>query len=184
MKTSFERYGNLALKETNFTLLAGRYDFQKNSEKKIYLDIVKKIYLNKNDHCLDIGCNIGVNLIPIAKIVKHISGIDHKNCIKILKKRTKRKNITLLAGNFLKFNFKKSLYDKIIIYDVLHELKNKKEAYLFINKAINLLKPDGKILIADLPNISLKKRFVDSQFGKRFTEKWSSKKYPVDVGMQ
>ena len=173
-KSTLEKHGELALKTKNYTLNAGRYSFQKKSETKIYQDILKKLQLIETDTCLDIGCNVGANLIPLSKKVKHITGIDNLNIINILKSRLKNKNTSLISGNFLTYNFEKK-YNKIILYSVLHALKNKNQAYLAINKALKLLKPKGKILIGDIPNISLKKRFSNSKFGKNFINKWNKK---------
>ncbi len=185
METILEKHGKLALKIKNSTLNAGRYSFQVKSERKIHREVISKLNIINKDKCLDVGCNVGANLIPISKKVKHITGIDQINCIEILRNKIKSKNVTLISGNFLDHDFKKNKYDKIIIYSVLHVLKNKKEAYFAINKALKLLNPGGKILIGDLPNISLKNKFTSSKSGKLFLKNWNkNKKTKKDIEAQ
>lgn len=186
METILEKHGRLALKIKNRTLNAGRYSFQRESERKIHRDIISKLKITIKDKCLDVGCNVGANLIPLSKKVKHITGIDQVNCINILRNNLKAKNVSLIGGSFLDHDFKKSKYDKIIIYSVLHVFKNKKEAYFVINKALKLLNPGGKILIGDLPNISLKNKFLNSKSGQIFSKEWSknNKKTKMDIEAQ
>jgi 2-polyprenyl-3-methyl-5-hydroxy-6-metoxy-1,4-benzoquinol methylase len=172
IKNTLEQHEELALKTKNYTLNAGRYSFQKKSERKIYQDILEKLQLKETDTCLDIGCSVGANLLPLSRKVKHITGIDNINVINILKNRLKSNNTLLISGNFLTHDFKKK-YDKIILYSVLHVFKNKKQAYLVVNKILTLLKTGGKILIGDLPNVSLKKKILKSKTGKIFINKWN-----------
>lgn len=186
MKRLLEKHGELALKTKNYTLNAGRYSFQKKSEKKIHIDIATKLRIDKNDTCLDIGCGVGAILLPLSKKSKHITGIDHANIINILRDRLKKKNINLISGDFLKHDFKYKKYDKIILYSVLHVFENKIQVYRVINKALTLLKSGGIFLIGDLPNISLKKKFLRSKSGKNFENKWnkSNKKKFEDIKAQ
>ena len=172
----FEKHGVIAEKFEDETINAGRYSFQKGQEKKIPDDIIKKLKISKRDICLDIGCNLGTILLPIAKIVNEITGIDQPYCISRLKNKLKnRKNIKLIGNDFLKHDFKYRKYDKIIIYSVIHAINNKKEVYKFINKALRLLKPTGAMLIGDIPNNSLKKRFLNSNYGRKFIKEWAKK---------
>ena len=187
MSEIYEKHGIIAKKFDDETINAGRYSFQKKEEKKIPSDVIKKLLIKKEDICLDIGCNLGLNLLPIAKLAKHITGIDQPNCIKKLKEKIKdNKNVKLIGDDFLSHQFQNKKYKKIIIYSVIHTLKNKKEAYKFIMKAINLLEPQGKILIGDIPNVSLKKRFINSQNGKKFLKKWNkiNKMSEIDITAQ
>tara|TARA_B100001027_G_C16264987_1_gene331502 strand:- start:2762 stop:3490 length:729 start_codon:yes stop_codon:yes gene_type:complete len=176
MANFFEKHGVIAKKFENETINAGRYSFQKRQEKKIPKDVIKKLKVNKRDICLDIGCNLGAILLPISKIVNEITGIDQPHCIQRLKsKLTNSKNIKLIENDFFEHDFNNKKYDKIIIYSVIHAMKNKKEVYKFINKALSLLKPTGALLIGDIPNSSLKKRFLNSKYGKKFTKEWIKK---------
>ena len=82
-----DSYGILSNNTKNMTIISGRYSFQKNQVKKIPKDIINTLNIKKDDSCLDIGCNLGLNLLPISKIAKSITGIDAKSNIEKLKKK-------------------------------------------------------------------------------------------------
>ena len=175
MSTVYKNHGiNARIKKYNLTQHTGRYTFQKKSENRIPSDVKSKLSLNSSDICLDIGCNVGNILIPLSKSVKSITGMDHPECISMLKKRNLTKNIRLIGGDFMKYKFQNK-FDKIIIYSVIHTLDNNKEIKKFINRAISLLKCGGSILIGDIPNISTKKRFLSSEIGRKYNLDWKKK---------
>lgn len=171
----FENHGKAALKFKDSTQLSGRYYSQKGDERNIIGDIIKKLDLSSNDKCLDIGCGVGNTLIPISFIVHEITGIDHPNCLNILKGRYNGENISLVGENFMDYQ-NSELFDKIIVYSVMQSLSNMKAVFLFIDKVIANLKLNGKALIGDIPNISLKNRFLSTKKGKDFHEKWTKER--------
>ncbi len=175
-RLSFENYGKKALLLNDYPLISGRYSFQKEAEKYIQLDIIKKLKIKPDDTCLEIGCGIGTILIPISFLVKKITGIDHNLVIEKLKERfTNSNNVTLVPGNFLDLKINLT-YNKIIVYSVLHYLKDEKEVFDFIEKTVSILAPDGKILFGDIPNKSRKNRFLLSLQSKEFIKEWERKK--------
>ena len=174
-RQSFKNYGQRAKLLDDFTIISGRYSIQKNAEKLILLDIIKKLDLNLNDCCLDIGCGVGNFLIPLSFIVKNITGIDHDLIMKKLIKRFPiLDNIKLIAGNFLDLQINEK-FDKVIIYSVLHYLESEGEVLDFINKALSILNPGGKVLLGDIPNKSKRSRFLSSKEGKKFQLEWKKK---------
>ena len=46
----------------------------------------------------------------------------------------------------------------------------------FIDKALSLVKKDGRVLIGDIANVSKKERFLNSARGKKFQEEWDSQR--------
>jgi len=174
-RVSFQNYGLKAKQLNNYTVIAGRYSFQEEAEKKILLDIIKKLNIDPNDKCLDIGCGVGNILIPMSFFVKSITGIDHESCIGKLKERlSDLKNINLIPGNFLDLMLS-DYFDKIVVYSVLHYLKNKDEVFEFMFKAVSLLVPGGKILFGDIPNESRKDRYLMTPQGKHIESEWNAK---------
>lgn len=174
-KISFQNYGIMTEYGGDYTYLAGRYLSQKTEERHIIPDVIKKLEINSKDNCLDIGCGPGNLLIPLSFLVKSITGIDHPNCISTLKKRFTGDNVRFVTKNFLECQKNElNYFNKILVYSVLHYLSDFQEVTEFINKAIALLEPGGKILLGDIPNVSLKKRFLDSEFGKKFNAKWQN----------
>jgi len=51
-RISFENYGKRAKILKDYTCIAGRFSLQKDAEKNILPDIVKKLTFNSNDNCL------------------------------------------------------------------------------------------------------------------------------------
>lgn len=174
-RTSYENFGKNAEELDNYLEIAARNMLMKDCEKQIIFDVLDKLNLEVSDTVLDIGCGSGNLLIPLSFIVNEITGIDHPSCIFKLKERVRDlTNISLIGNNFLDEKINSS-FSKIICYSVLQYLKDINEVLFFIKKALFLLSPGGKALFADLPNISKKKRFLNSSFGKNFDKDWASK---------
>jgi 2-polyprenyl-3-methyl-5-hydroxy-6-metoxy-1,4-benzoquinol methylase len=175
-RRAFENFGTAAERADNYTIAASRYLCQMKEERYIIPDIIEKLDITPDDICLDIGCGTGNILIPLAPSVRSITGIDHPKCLQVLKKRAAgRGNINLIPGNFLDIAVKKT-FDKIIVYSVLQYLANIKELFYFIDKAVSLLKPQGKLLLGDIPNISKEKRFFSSVKGELYKKEWDRKR--------
>ena len=63
-------------------------------------------------------------------------------------------------------------YDKIICYSVFHYLFIEANVWTFLDLTLNLLKPGGGFLLADIPNFSMRKRFFNSDEGVEFYNKF------------
>ena len=180
---SFENYGMLAERMTDFTQVAGRYACQRDDEKNIVQDVIRKLDLSVNVSLLEIGCGAGNLLIPLSFFVHSATGIDHPSCIAALKERFQNKNFVLIGNNFFDCTAGQlCVYHRILVYSVLHYLGDD-DVELFINKAISLLQPGGKMLLGDIPNISKKQRFLTSEEGRLFVEKWNQKMATKDDDM-
>lgn len=109
--------------------------------------VVKRIYENNALKILDIGCGTG-NLIN--KLNNHIqyTGMD-QSIEMLLKAKKKFCNINFRLGNFLDEPFVNSEFDMIISTFAFHHL-NTFEKEKAINLLLKYLKPNGKIVIADL----------------------------------
>lgn len=167
---SFENFGYIAKKVgfKNINISSSRHDFQQKYYPDILTNILKKLKINKHDVFLDIGCGLGLFLIPISFFCKSAYGLDHKNFIIKLKfffKFFEKKN--LLSGNFLKKKITIK-FDKILIYSVLQYLANEKEFQYFVFKSINLLNKNGKVLLGDIPIYEYEHKYYNSLEGKRF----------------
>ena len=67
----------------------------------------------------------------------------------------------------------KSSVDYIIVYSVLHHIVMHSNYIKFLDSIIELLSSGGKALVADLPNLTKKKRFLSSLEGIKFHQNWS-----------
>jgi len=63
-------------------------------------------------------------------------------------------------------------YDKIICYSVFHYLFIEANVWTFLDLTLNLLKPGGRFLLADIPNFSMRNRFFNSVKGAEFYNKF------------
>jgi len=173
-KIEFKNYGlRASVKGLSPTEIGGRYSSQASAEKRIIMDITKKLDIQPEDRFLDIGCGPGLTLIPVSYMCSSSSGIDHPEVIKYLRKRIGQCEINLIGGNFLEISLNE-FFDKILIYGVLQTLSDQDEVLDFISRALDLLMPGGRLLLGDISNISKKKRFQLSGFGKRFEKNWDS----------
>lgn len=58
--------------------------------------------------------------------------------------------------------------DAVIVYSVLHYIVVDTSLFRFLDATLGLLAPGGSILLGDVPNISMRKRFFASDTGRRF----------------
>ena len=59
-------------------------------------------------------------------------------------------------------------FDAILCYSVFHYVFIEAQFWRFIDYSIELLAPDGRMLIGDIPNVSKRKRFFSSENGVLF----------------
>lgn len=172
-EVSFENFGHVAKKVGygNIFISSSRYNFQEKFIPILLNDIKNKLRVSHKDTLLDVGCGLGLFLIPLSFFCNTVVGIDHKNFINQIKSNFKfiiKKN--LISGNFLKIKLNRK-FDKILIYSVVHYLSSEKEFQKFIYKAISLLKHKGILLIGDIPIKEYEKAFIKSNEGKKYYQK-------------
>lgn len=180
-KSHFDIYGAIAEKKLSSTSQNGRYSLQEDAEKNIPSDVLSKLRLNPGDHVLDIGCGSGLNIDYMANIAEHVTGCDHPNVIKRTADNIRAENVTLLGGSFLDLQFSQK-FDRILIYGVVSVLPDEKTVASFIDKALKLLKPSGRMLIGDIPNLEKRARFASSNRGKEFQKNWEQDSKKLDAG--
>lgn len=147
--------------------LSGRLSFQRYALKGIVPDVVRKLELKPTDTLLDIGCNCGEVTIPLSFLCDSVTGVDGKEVVERLKERAPGiNNIETITGDFMGVNIDKK-FDCILIYSVLVYMDSYEEKARFIKKAAELLKPGGRLLVGDIINSSVQKRFGESQLGEK-----------------
>lgn len=175
-KSSYDNYEDISNKIECHTQIAGRYSIQKEEEKRIVFDVIEKLKIQTSDNLLEVGCGTGNVLIPLSFATKNSVGIDNKNAINKLINRAKLDNLKGVIGNFLEFDTSNlGKFEKVLIYSVLHCLSDKETVYSFVDKALKLLNNNGMMLLGDIPNISLKERFLNSNSGKEFSKCWEKR---------
>lgn len=175
MESQFDHYGRLADIGVDAVYQNGRYKAQTENEKHIPSDVISKLRISDQDDVLDVGCGMGLNLLVMAEIARSVTGCDHESVIAKLKEQAKQDNITFEAGNFLEVDFGGRRFDRILSYSVLHSLPNEDTLFAFIDKALSVLNPKGRMLLGDLANTDKKRRFMSSARGKKFAKFWEEK---------
>lgn len=66
-------------------------------------------------------------------------------------------------------------YDAILIYSVLQYPFAEGNVWDFVDKACSLLAPGGQLLLGDIPNISMRKRFFASEAGIKCHQEFTKK---------
>ena len=151
-------------------------DYREPHEANIFKDIKTKLTLlnTKSKSILDIGS--GCSGLPIMLIEHcqkkghHLTFVDSQEMLDLL---PDTKNVDKVAGmypkNFLKIcNVVKNKVDVIICYSVLHYIFVDADFWKFIDLSLSLLGDGGQMLIGDVPNNSMRKRFFSSANGIKF----------------
>ncbi len=182
----YEKYAALASEMGYSNIeISGRYAFQLEDEKRIVPDITKKLELNLEDSLLDIGSGPGNILLPLLKMVGSAAAIDSEPMLRRLRSRLdKHDKVECYPGNFLTMELPQKSFDKILIYSVIHYLESQDSVLEFIDRALSLVSPGGRLLVGDLPNVDKKRRFLQSHKGQEIMKIWSRKTRNISLKAQ
>lgn len=72
-------------------------------------------------------------------------------------------------------------FDAVIVYSVLHYVFVERDVFAFLDRAMELLAPGGALLIGDVPNQSMRKRFFASAAGALFHQRFTGSPQPPVV---
>lgn len=148
-------------------------NYRDNYTENIFNDIVKKMpnLMKKNQKIADIGCGCD----QLAKrLISHCESFNDKlylfDSAEMLKLLPQGNNVVKISGKFPDNDEeilaeKKEFFDSIIVYSVMQHIILDSNPFTFIDKALSLLAPGGKLLLGDLPNRSKRKRFFVSPQG-------------------
>ncbi|HEY9206256.1 MAG TPA: class I SAM-dependent methyltransferase [Candidatus Methanoperedens sp.] len=167
----YEAYGEAAEQLTTPIIISGRNNFQAGDELHIINDILNKLHPLSSDRILEIGCGVGILLTPLSQHVAEAVGIDHTSCVARYKEFGVPSNVQLIAGRWPEEK-PQGTFDRILVYSVLHYLPDAQTARHFIDNCISILKDGGGLMLGDIPNEDSRKRFLASDFGKRFEAEW------------
>lgn len=172
-RIAFENYAARAQQNISYTEMAGRHSIQAEQEANVPADVARKLELCGDDSLLEIGCGTGNLLLPLSRLVKSATGLDHAAILDVLRSRLREEtNIALIPGNFLDVAVNGE-FSKVLIYSVLHLLTDHAEVLEIIRRAVGLLTPGGMLLLGDIPNQDKRSRFLATERGKRFESEWN-----------
>jgi cyclopropane fatty-acyl-phospholipid synthase-like methyltransferase len=177
-RTLYEAYGDLARRIDDTIISSARYPFQAEAIAKIAPDIASKLCLERHHRLLEIGFGSGVVLTPLANYVDEAIGIDQDAYVERLHSSASD-NISLVKGTWPRSK-PHGTFDRIVIYSVLHYLKDQGSAIAFVDAATEVLRIGGAILVGDLPNEDAWSRFACTPFGRQFEAEWRKKTLDCD----
>ena len=130
MNLAFERYGQLAGQDLSLTEISGRYPSSEVDQRRIILDVVSKLKIDPEDQLLDIGCGVGLMVIPLSFMVAEAVGIDHPSVISKVQRRFGGNRLAFLSGDFLNTEITGGPFSKVLCYSVLQCLASEEEVSL------------------------------------------------------
>jgi len=174
---SYEEFKKLAQNEklSKYEKIGFPDSYREGKEIFIFEDWIKKLTnLNKeNQNILDIGCRCSdLPLMLIGKAKEKKSKLFLMDSKEMLDQLPNEKDIFKISAffpeckDFIKDHQNK--FDVIIVYSVLHYVFNETNLFNFIDNTLKLLNNNGQLLIGDIPNISMRKRFFSSPTGINF----------------
>lgn len=159
--------------------------YRSNFEKRILTDISVKLpaLMRADSVILDIGC--GCSDLPhllveqSLKLNQQLTLVDSEEMLSLLKVESSPKIIKYAS----KYPDCKELLDElrgrvnaILVYSVIQYIFSEGNIFEFIDKSLELLASGGRILIGDVPNISMRKRFFASEAGIRHHQEFTDSK--------
>lgn len=165
MKNFYEAYGALAGQTDDRMILAGRNLFHEPQLAAICRDIRAKLDLQPNDRLLEIGCNVGTLLTPLSAFVREAVGQDHPDVLARYGDLGLVPSNVSFVGGMWPVSRPAGRFDKILIYAVMITLPNQAVADAMIDACLETLQPGGRLLIGDLPNSDMRRRFLASSEG-------------------
>jgi hypothetical protein len=149
-------------------------ELREGAESSILADMVAKVpaLARPGATVVDIGC--GANPLTDA-LVALCERLGHRLTLvdgpEVLSQHPGGRAVTLVAGRFpadtpALLADLKGCCDAVIAYSVLQYAFTDMGVHAFVDAALTLLAPRGRLLLGDLPNASMRRRFLASQAGR------------------
>ena len=175
---SYEKFRDLAKKQdiSKYNKVGFPNDYRKDKEELIFKDMLSKIAnLSKtNQKVLDIGpgCSDLPHLFMdlLEKNNSELTLIDSEEMLALL---PDKKGVIKYEGMFPDqfgqlIAEKKGYYDVIFLYSVIQYIFKDSDIWKFLDSALIMLNKGGYLFLGDIPNFSMKKRFLSSDEGLKF----------------
>mgnify|MGYP001056356127 CR=1 FL=1 len=178
---TFDDFRRLAKddKLTRYEKIGFPNEYRKGYEKYIFEDIRLKLKSlgEKNKIILDIGCGCSELAFMIIDNCERNNSelllVDSQEMLSLLPSKP------FVSKFACRFSDCPTLFEKytgrvdgILVYSVIHHVFLEANIFDFIDKACELLKDGGEMLIGDIPNVSKRKRFFSSKSGVEYHKKF------------
>lgn len=155
-------------------------EIRSGAEQEILTDIVAKLPMLAavGATVVDIGC--GANALTYA-LIDHCKQhqhllilVDSAEVLSHLQSQpgTSDGSLLLIPGEFPKNSALLSRYvsscDAVVAYSVLQYVFADSNVHGFLDASLSLLAPGGRLLLGDVPNASMRRRFLASDAGREF----------------
>ncbi|WP_373657598.1 hypothetical protein SPACI_008200 [Sporomusa acidovorans DSM 3132] len=173
-RVTFEDFKQMALDNTLSTheKIGFPDSYRQDYTKAIVEDISRKIpaFAERQKTILDIGCGcdeLAINIIKYCEKQQHrLILIDSNEMLSLLPNyEFVEKYPCKFPENDTFISRYRDSVDGILVYSVLQHIILEANLFSFIDKALELLKAGGTLLLGDIPNISKRKRFFSSPSG-------------------
>lgn len=179
---TFEAFKKLAKNQKNtvYEKIGFPDSYRKGYEKKILNDICAKLFnLNAKDKMiLDIGSGCSelcFMLINLCRVHGHtLLLIDSQEMLDLLPDEKFVIKIPAFYPDQCSWLFEqyRARIDVILCYSVLHYIFIETDVLKFFDLSLSLLNVGGQMLIGDIPNLSMRKRFLNSEDGIKFHQQF------------
>ncbi len=144
--------------------------------ERIVRDIIAKVPAlgHKGKTIVDIGVGCG----DVGRtLIEHSRKMEHKlvvsDAVEVLDQLPQNDSIFKVAGNFPAqcadmIERYAGKVDGVVIYSVLHYVFPGYDVISFLDRAMGLLAEGGTLLVGDIPNASMRRRFLASGAGAQF----------------
>jgi hypothetical protein len=161
--------------------------YRANYEADIFSDICSKLpALHKEkQHVLDVGpgcSDLPHMLITLCAERSHdLVMVDSHEMLEQLPAGQFRKVVGQFPNQCAEFIQEEAgTFDAIVVYSVLHYLMPGGDLFAFLDRLCSLLTAQGVLLIGDIPNVSMRKRFFASETGVQFHHEFIGSKDPPE----
>jgi 2-polyprenyl-3-methyl-5-hydroxy-6-metoxy-1,4-benzoquinol methylase len=178
---NFEDFKRLALDGslTNSEKIGFPNEYRQGLESTILRDIINKVSAISisGSRILDIGIGCGELAKKFAEHAERINlNVDAIDSSEVLSQLPDSLALNKIPGKFpdqVNVEIKKANYDAVLIYSVFHYIYPESGCFKILDDVLPLLAPGGQLLIGDIPNVSMLRRFLASEAGQEYHKKYT-----------
>lgn len=161
MKDLFQVFGEQAEHGLPDIIISGRHGFHDAAMAAVLTDVAGKLRPESTCRLLEIGCGPGLLLRGLAPMVGSAIGLDHPSVAARANEAGLPENVEVIGGRW-PADRPSGLFDRILVYSVLHYIEGANAAFAWIDACVDSLAVGGRMLLGDLPNADKAARFANS----------------------